>query len=242
MAGLYAQATALHLQRIARDYAAVQAQVEVLVADANDTARAILPASQSRLGDYYAALYAGARLFLESAHHYGAIAARELDRLDELVRGALLQVLDDQSARVAEQSPAKRFFEALSTLLALKRVYLEPRLGDQHGAPSPNAALIGFHETVAGAPVLYLKTEAALEPVRKYWEGAGEYFAVSPDSLRRQIDQADLLHRRGSSQVETLVYATFSRKNERVLALDSGAVWRKYGIALLPSSGEETEG
>jgi DNA primase catalytic core len=233
--GLYAEAMAGYVRRLATDWPRTVEQLATDIEEANQYARSVFPSSQSRLMDYYAVLVTGARMGLRYAADTGALTRKEAARLaQEAFPQALTTLLLEQSKLVSGQSPMLRFFQALDDLLAQEKVYLAPRKG---GAVSPpvGAVLIGWygHEEDSGARCLYLLTEPCVQQAREYWLKAGEAFDVSADAVKREMWQAGVLVRKNENQYDSTIWVS-KIGSKRALVVDVAKLTAAASVALWP--------
>jgi len=231
--GLYGQAMAAYVRWIARYWDQHQAQLATEYEAAAQQARATFPPNWSRLMDYYAVLVVAARTALRFALRSGAIDQARHDQLAlETIPAALVDLITRQDQRISEQSPARRFCEAMSDLLVQQRVYLSKRNAETASPPAPGAEMVGWYD--ATTPVVYLLSTVALGKVREYWIRAGEVFDVPREALHREIEQAGLIKQRSKDQLTASIWVSKEHGTQRVLALDDNRVEAEYGVNLWP--------
>jgi DNA primase catalytic core len=238
--GMYAIAMAGYVQWLAANWDQAIAEARADHERAVQYARPIFPSTQSRLIDYYAALYTYSRAGLRFAAAVGAEHPEVLRELsEEIVPVALVELLRNQSARVAGQSPVVRLLEAVADLLLSKRAYLAPRIG-LISTPAPEAALIGWygHDEPSNSDVIYLRLAPCLQLAREYWQRAGENLDSTTDALQREIWQSGLLTRRDVSDYTISVWIGSERKTVRCLALDRTRVVAMVDMDLWPGGDE----
>jgi DNA primase len=238
--GMYAIAMAGYVQWLAANWDQVIAEAKADHEQAVQYARSVFPSTQSRLIDYYAALYTYSRVGLRYAAATGAEHPDVLHELgDEIVPAALIELLRNQSARVTGQSPVVRLLEAVADLLLSRRAYLAPRIG-AISIPMPEIALIGWygHDETSGSDVIYLRLAPCLQLAREYWQRAGENLDSTTDALQREIWQCGLLTRRDANDYTVSVWIGSERKTIRCLALDRSRVEAMVDMDLWPSGDE----
>ena len=239
--GMYSLAMAAYVQWLAANWDQIMADAKADHERANQYARTVFPSTQSRLMDYYAALYTYSRAPLRFFAHVGAESPDVLNELGEsVIPAALVEVLSSQSKRVAGQSPVIRLFEALGDLMLNRKAHLNPRDTD---APAPplNSTLIGWYgkEDGTGKREIYIRLTQCIGLVKDYLTRAGEGFDVSTDSLQREIWQAGLLTRRGGSEYTISVWVREEKKTVRCLAIDADRL-PDMGVGDLWPGGLET--
>ena len=230
--GLYAAATSAYLQWLISKWAWVQEQLPGMIESSVNIIRQACPQLQTRLPDYFGVLNACQTLALRCWQDLDVIsgfeAAQELKANEE----ALKLLVVEQAAKIAAESPVKKFIEALSSLLERSKVYLAPSTtSDLSYTPPLHADLIGWYNPRQPEAV-YLSTDVALAAAKDYWRDLDENLDTLPDALRRQIEQAGILKERDtrSSQVEVSKY--IKGKSRRVLVLDTDRIAELYGCTL----------
>lgn len=220
--GMYALAMAGYIQWLAANWDQVLTEGKADHERANQYARTVFPSTQSRLMDYYAALYTYSLVPLRYFGHVGAESPDLLHELSEsIIPAALVEVLSSQSKRVAGQSPVIRLFEALGDLMLNRKAHLNPRDLDAP-APPRDSTLIGWYGIEDnGKKEIYLRLTACIGLVKDYLTRAGESFDVSTDSLQREIWQAGLITRRSSDHYAISVWIREEQKTVRCLAIDA---------------------
>jgi hypothetical protein len=160
----------------------------------------------------------------------GILAADDAAALADEISQAILEVVTSQAEKIAAESPVRKFFEALNSLLERRKVYLAPRTNSYVYSPDLQSALVGWHDP--GEDCLYLDDGACLEQVRHYWAALGENFDSTTDAIRRQINQIPgLLAERGEGR-NLPVSKWIAGKTRRVLAVDRDVVAQLYGVTL----------
>ncbi len=230
-AGLYAHAMAAFIQWLAAHWSRATQLFGEFIAEGVRFARHEKPNLSNRLPDYFALLNAGQRLALTAFHELGVVSTFEATELATVNATALLELLDGQEARIAAESPVRKFFEALDSLFERRQVYLAPRTKDVTFEPPPRADPIGWFDPQNNSAI-YLRDVACLEHVRAFWQGQGQNFDTTADAQRRQISQvAGLLAQRGQGRnIHVVKHA--AGKSRRVLAIDLEKVHALYGIML----------
>ena len=238
--GMYSLAMAAYVQWLATNWDQVLSDAKADHERANQYARTVFPSTQSRLMDYYAALYTYSRVPLRFFANVGAESPDVLSELGEsVIPAALVEVLSSQSKRVAGQSPVIRLFEALGDLMLNRKAHLNPRDAD---APAPplNSTIVGWYgkDDNTGKREIYIRLAPCLALARDYWQRAGEGFDTTTDSLQREIWQAGLLTRRGGSEYTISVWVREEKKTMRCLAIDADRL-PDMGVGDLWPGGDE---
>lgn len=233
--GLYAQGMAAYIKWLAANWDRAASELSAEHALANQFARAHFPSSQSRLMDYFAVLMTAARTVARFALNAKAITRADHDRaVNEEWPAALVGLLQLQSERVANQSPVIKFCMALADLLAQRRAYMAPRLGEEPPPPTATAKLIGWYDKTP--PRIYLITNACLELVREYWQAVGEPLDIMGDAMRGELDQAGLVPERDAGQFEKSTYTgpPGGKSTRRTLWFDTDKAETLTGYRLWP--------
>ncbi|MBU1751472.1 MAG: DUF927 domain-containing protein, partial [Chloroflexi bacterium] len=240
--GLYAQAMAGYVVWLARHWDRLAKELPRTVEVASRSARGLFPTGQSRLTDYYALLTTTLRLVLEYAVEQGGQTSSDVEVILEVWRLALVDLLRAQSGRVEEQSPVVKFFQALSDLLAQRKVYFAPRQNDTF-VPPLGAELVGWYDarSPGATPRVYLLTNAALLQVKEYWRTLDERFDTLGDALRRELWQYGFIAERSGDGKHFEKYAYINRDvgRLRVLILDPRVLRDRVGFVLWPEADDE---
>ena len=227
--GVYALAMSAYIQWLATNW---ERAMEILTKLQAKSLQEIRERSemQNRLPDYFVVLDAAQKLALTAFCEMGILGKEEEKMLSEKISEALANVVAMQVEKIAKESPVRKFFEALESLLTRHKVYLASRTKDFRHIQPPHAEKIGWHNPDENS--VYLDDGACLELVRNYWAGQGEYFDTTTDALRRQMGQLpDLLTERGEGY-NFLVSKWIAGKTRRVLAIDLERVQELYGVTL----------
>jgi DNA primase len=230
--GLYAAATSAYIQWLIGKWAWVQEQLPGMIESSVNIIRQACPQLQNRLPDYFGVLNACQTLALRCWQDLDVISGYEAKQELEANEAALKTLVVEQAAKIAAESPVKKFIEALSSLLERSKVYLAPSTTtDQLYTPPLHADLIGWFNP-RHPDVVYLSTDVSLAAAKEYWRDLDEHLDTLPDALRRQIEQAGILKERDtrSSQVEVSKY--IKGKSRRVLVLDGARITELYGCCL----------
>lgn len=231
--GLLAGAMSIYLQYLAEHWDRIAIEYPKLVDKAAQTARQ-LGNLQNRLPDAYAVLAAAQEIALRCFEDLQWISFAEVDQLIEENNSALLAIIQNQAEQVAAESPVRKFFLGLASLIEQRKVYLAPRTQEEEYQPPHNADLIGYYEPGDGQKEIFLRTEASLARAKEFWHELDENLDIMPDALRRQLSQIPgLLTRVGERQVEVAKFC--AGVNQRVLVIDIQHVERLYGISLARS-------
>lgn len=197
--------------------------------------------NQDRLADYFASLRLGLHWGLLYGEEIGAI--EKYADLEECYAIDLLTLLDNQSARVAEQSPVLKFFTAIDDLLTTGQVALLPRTKKNSmneevpTIPERGVQLIGW--IVPEERRVWLLTSQALIAVKEYWAGLDERFDTLADALRREMWQYGYVPERDESQMEITKWVNKAVGNKRVLIIDADKVKNNFGVDLIRDGSQE---
>jgi len=228
--GLLAQAMKLYLQYLAENWERIAKEYPVLVDKAAQSARQG-GNLQNRLPDAYAVLAAAQELALRCFEDLQLIAWKDVDEMIQENNQALLSLIQNQAEQVAAESPVRKFFTAIASLLVEGKVYLVPRTQDEEYQPPIHANPIGYYDPGPEQKVIYLRTETSLAYAKEFWRGLDENLDIMPDALRRQLRQVDgLLAQVGERQVEAS--RSCGGIKQRVLVVDIHKVEQLYGVSL----------
>ncbi len=228
--GLLAQAMSLYLQYLAENWDRIVTKYPELVDQAAQRARQD-GSLQNRLPDAYAVLAAAQELALRCFEELELVSWKEGDELIEQNNNALLALIQYQAEQVSAESPVRKFFTAIASLLVERKVYLAPRTQDEEYQPPFNADQIGYYDPGAEQKVIYLRTETSLARAKEFWRGLDENLDIMPDALRRQLKQVDgLLAQVGERQVEAS--KSCGGIKQRVLVVDTRKVEQVYGVSV----------
>ena len=227
--GMYALAMSAYIQWLATNW---ERAVETLAKFQAESLRKIRERSemQNRLPDYFVVLDASQKLALSAFCEMGILGKEEEKVLSEEISEALANVVAMQVEKIAKESPVRKFFEALESLLTRHKVYLASRTKDFHHIQPPKAEMIGWHNPDEN--IVYLDDGACLELVRNYWAGQGEYFDTTTDALRRQMGQLPALLAERGKGYNLLVSKWIAGKSRRALAINQERVQELYGVTL----------
>lgn len=231
--GLLAQAMKLYLKYLAENWERIVNDFPVMVDKAAQIARQA-GNLQNRLPDAYAVLAASQELALRCFEDLQLISWKDADQMIAENNAAILAIIHNQAEQVAAESPVRKFFTAIGSLLEQKKVYLAPRTREEEHQPPYNADLIGYYEPGVGQKEIFLRTEPSLARAKEFWRELDENLDIMPDALRRQLRQIpDLLTQVGERQVEVSKFCDGS--NRRVLVVDIQKVEQIYGVTLTKS-------
>lgn len=234
--GLYAQAMAGYIAWLAERWEELREELPDRITQTSRVGRAIFPSGQARLTDYYGLLVESIRLALEYACDYGVVEEGDVESMMELYRLELVDLLHSQSERVAGESPTVKFWQAMSDLLAQKKIHLAPRLDNGSFVPPERSDLVGWYDDEN----VYLMTNAALAQVKRYWQALDERFDTRTDTLHRELWQRDFVAERADRQLQRKTYIRSGNesKRERTLWIDREILLEKAGISPEPDVDE----
>jgi DNA primase len=239
-AGQYAFAMSAYLRWLLANWDRVTPRFLELLDDSLKVARQAHSDLPNRLPDYYALLDAAQQTALTAFYEMGILTLPEALEILQANGKALLEVVSKQSARIAAESPVRKFFEALDNLLERQKVYLAPRAAEIKFSPPFGADLIGYYDPEPEAPV-YLNDATCLQHVRAYWSDLGENFDTTQDALRRQFVQVSGLLEKVANDGKVAVLTRTREGQKRLLHFSLAKIYSLYGISLrnLPHAGEE---
>jgi DNA primase len=229
-AGLLSQAMSLYVQYLAKHWDEIAVEFPKLVDSASEKARQE-KSLQNRLPDAFGILHAAQELALRVFCEMSLLDETTAKEIAEENRLALLDLILGQAERIAAESPVRKFFEALGSLLERGKVYLAPRTKMVEFFPPDDAELIGYFEP-GDRSLIYLRTDICLAQAKQFWRGLDQNLDIMPDALRRQVGQIpDLLREKDARQTEVLKYCL--GVNQRVLVTDAHKVQELFGVTLL---------
>jgi DNA primase len=231
--GLLAHAMKLYLQYLMENRERTSKEFLRLVDKAAQSARQA-GNLQNRLPDAYAVLAAAQELAIHCFEDMQLIPWKDAEELIQENNIALLALIQNQSEQIAAESPIRKFFTAIASLLVEGKVYLAPRTQLDGFQPPIHADQIGYYDHGMERKTIYLRTETSLAHAKEFWRGLDENLDIMPDALRRHLRQVDgLLAQVGERQVEVSKFCNGS--NQRVLMVDLKRVEQLYGITLIKS-------
>ena len=228
--GLLAQAMKLYLQYLTENWERISKEFPAMVDKAAQFARQT-GSLQNRLPDAYAVLAAAQELALRCFEDLQSISWKDAEEMIQENNQALLALIQNQAEQVAAESPVRKFFTALASLLVEGKVYLAPRTQDEEYQLPIHASPIGYYDPGPDQKLIYLRTETSLAQAKEFWRGLDENLDIMPDALRRQLRQVDgLLAQVGERQVEAS--RSCGGIKQRVLVVDIQKVEQLYGVSL----------
>lgn len=228
--GLLAQAMKLYLQYLTENWERIAKEFPAMVDKAAQFARQA-GSLQNRLPDAYAVLAAAQELAIRCFEDMQLISWKDADEMIQENNQALLSLIQNQAEQISAESPVRKFFTAIASLLVEGKVYLAPRTQDEEYQPPIHANPIGYYDPGPNQKVIYLRTETSLAQAKEFWRGLDENLDIMPDTLRRQLRQVDgLLAQVGERQVEAS--RSCGGIKQRVLVVDIQKVEQLYGVSL----------
>ena len=230
--GLYSQAMAGYLQWLAANYERIAAALPARINAAAVVARAAHPTIQGRLPDYYAMLSVAQQIALESFCDLGVISQHELQRESEANSQAILAVISQQAERIATESPVRKVFDALGSLLSGRKIYLAQRLGGDYVPPLYADQIGWFDDKKGDTDYVYLDTKQCLISARSYWAELNENLDILPDAFLLQTRQIPGLIAKPGEQGREEASVYIAGKTRRVLVLSRQKILQLYGVDL----------
>ena len=219
----------LYIQYLAQHWDEIASAFPILVDSASEKAREE-KSLQNRLPDAFGVLQAAQELALRAFQEMGLLDEATAKQIAEENRVALLDLILGQAERIAAESPVRKLFEALGSLLERGKVYLAPRTKTVEFFAPDNAESIGYFEP-GNRSVIYLRTEVCLAQAKLFWRSLDQNLDIMPDALRRQLGQIpSLLSEKDERQTEVVKYC--AGVNHRVLVVDVRKLEELYGVTL----------
>lgn len=146
-----------------------------------------------RTNDTSVLLYLGFENFLNYALELKVIdGIKKNNYLEEMLR-ILIEHGEQQTARVNDLAEIPKFFNALRYLLDSGEVnILDVTVKDEGNTASESKKAIGFEKNGE----IYLKSEAAYQKVKAYCKRNGDDYSISEKTLRKQLNDMELLELR----------------------------------------------
>ena len=234
--GLYAQAMTLYIRWLAANWEYAKTEIKSRAERESNWLRALNSSLQSRLPDYFGLLVAAQGLALEAFEDLGLIGTAERWAEYEANKAAIKEVVVRQAEAINAESPVRKVFSALGTLIQRRRAYLAPRKARDFTAPD-NAELVGWYDPDE-PNLLYFEADTILAAAKNYWRALDENLDIFPDTLKRQIDQAGVLAKRGDTgHIEARV--NICGNLARVLVVDANRVEVLYEVQLMGNEAEK---
>jgi hypothetical protein len=175
-----------------------------------------------RQPSYFAILNSAQRLVLKAFVELGALDPTEAARLADDNRSALLQVVQGQAGRIAEQSPANMLLRAIDSLLEQGKAYLAPRKNVLGWIKPERSEFVGWYDP-ADPGAVWLQVDAALTVAMYYWQRLGINFDMSRDAIKRALAQSGMLRSTGDGGRAEVAIWTGSR-TQRAIEIDVAKV------------------
>ena len=229
-AGLYAQAMSAYIRWLLMDWDKRTEQFAVMVDADVAASRGLFASGMDRQPDYFAVLNSAQRLMLKAWADLGALDPVEAGQLADENRAAILQVVQGQAGRIAEQSPAVMFVRAVDSMLEQGKAFLAPRKAMSGWTAPERSERIGwFDPSDHGA--IWLNTDNALAIAKAYWERLDLHFDVSRDSLKRLMVQSGYLRAQGDGgRAEVAIWT--GQRTERALEIDVAKVLASEAVGV----------
>jgi hypothetical protein len=201
-------------------------------------------ADHRRTPEIAANLAIGWRAFLWFAESAGALTADERERMWRRTWVAIGCAVSAQGAHQHEAEPAQRFLELLRSAVASGRAHVagpdgcKPADGGAWGwRPSrgqgwePKGDRVGW---LADGGHLYLDSDAAYAATQRLAQEVGDRLAVTPQTLRRRLNEGGLLASVDSSRQVLTVRRVLEGQRRDVLHLSTATL----SLASTPPEGE----
>jgi hypothetical protein len=228
-AGLYAEAMAAYVKWLCANWDAAQKQFIKDVDESAARARAVLPNGFDRLPDYYGILNGAQRLALRCFEDMGQLSPEMCRDYAEQNAAAILEIITRQAGRVAEQSPAQMFLQALESLFERRKCHLMPRSrAEKDWFPPDRSEQVGWFDPKDNGAI-WLSTNDALSWAKNYWSHLDVNFDVTRDSLKRLMLQSDVL-RATAADGDAEVSKWMVGGTKRALEIDVEKVRVMWGI------------
>lgn len=209
--GRYSTALAGFIQHLAAD---LEGHRAALKASQKSHRNALRPNSpHGRTADMGGELLATWELLERYALSINAYSPAELSKLDERVRGGILEVLAEQGAYLADADPVDRFFSLISSLLTSGSAHIADTNGDAPDDPGaygwretgtgnyigwqPQGKRIGWLD--AGTGEIWLHPDTVYAAVKQLAEAQGSTLPTSKQTLWKRLRERDLIIPGGTS-------------------------------------------
>jgi hypothetical protein len=246
--GVYAQAMAGYLTWLASRYEELRRQLPDKLTRLREAASA--GGQHQRTPVIVANLALGLRYLLAYAHDAGAISVEELHSLWRRGWQALTQASSTQAAQQQANEPAHRFLQLVTSALASGRAHIASCSG-HHPDDKPEAW--GWRQVVVGTGDferkewrpqgdrigwlhyhddddegndvdVYLDPDAAYAAVQALGRGVGDPLTVTPQTLRKRLNQRGLLASTDQARQTLTVRRTLEGKRRDVLHLHASTL------------------
>jgi hypothetical protein len=250
--GLYAQATAAHIQWIAARYDELHDQLPAVRAALRDQIFAAHPRTPTTVAD----LALGWGSFLGFASDVGAITTKEAQARWGADWAVLVAVAAEQDVYQRAGDPVGRYLDTLGAAIASGRAHVADCSGDPPGA---EFARWGWtqHEIGAGeykrtewhphgdrvgwldGDDLYLEPDVSVAVARRLAGETGDYLTVLPNTLHRLMRDRGLLVTIDKARGTLTVRRTMEGREQSVLHIRTEIVWGLSGVEK-PDETDET--
>jgi hypothetical protein len=237
--GLYAQALAGYLLRLAPRYGAVRDGLRPEAAALRE--KAVAEGQHARTPGIVADLALGWKYFLDFALHAGAVTPQERTELAKRAWQALQVSAGKQAEHVQSAEPCAHFFRMIRAALASGRAHVAGPEGDE----PKGAGAWGWREKDVGAGEyhrkewqpqgmrvgwvdgddLYLEPEASYTEAQRLAAQAGDALCVSAQTLRKRLHERGFLTRTDKPRGTITVRKTLEGKPRSVLHVSTEAIY-----------------
>lgn len=172
--------------------------------------------SYGRIPSNSAWLMIGAGAVLQYMADIGAISSQRTEELQGSFRQILQTLAAEQGQRVAEDSPTKKFTEALRELISSGRCIVRDTT-DSRNFVEPGTEFIGWQD----GDWLYLLPDTTYKAVNQFFNGQGLCFPVTAKTLWKHLEAAGMIRPAKGQRTEL---KKINSKNYRVIALRRNAI------------------
>jgi hypothetical protein len=138
-------------------------------------------------------------------------ASKEFDKAVEI----FVKITDSQAAASSENDPVTRFFNGLSELLAMGKIYFADMDDGKPEDIPATAEKVGWGPDEDG--MVYLSLSSALEKVKSLFRGTDEPLMVTTNSLLDLMEQRGIIERSSEEKPRRIVQKKIAKQKQRVL-------------------------
>jgi hypothetical protein len=245
--GDYARAMAAYIRDIAVNYDRVQAEYPTRFGELREKATR----AHSRTPGIVADLQLGFERFLDFAIDAGAITQTEREDLAKRCWAALEKIANAQRVRQEASEPAHRFLALLRAAISSGYAYVAGRDGKEPSDPARwGWRTIGTGDNERWAPAgrcvgwldganLYLEPTASYVVAQEIGRGTGEPLVVSETTLRKRLQEKELLASVGTARETYTVRRTVQGRVTEVLHFWASALTEPPATSVDRTAGTE---